>query len=230
LFAFLINQQKETRQAKSSGKPADGSVKRKQDALSCVLEYCTKPGCRRQYILKHFGEADTDPETICQKSCDYCIDPQRIEQAVRASDSMRAITKQKEMAKKTKSANTWNGQWDKPHGDDYDNFFEGRAEDWDVEGLGITSLANAKPEFVGSKSFVSAKTLKSKLDLLEVSRCGHYDYYSEASFVLILDAHFINRKWRRKKLEIQDSSNSRQAIPAVRPIPSRSTFKFKLNG
>jgi superfamily II DNA helicase RecQ len=168
LFAFLINKQEETRQAKSAGKSADGSAKRKQDALSCVLEYCTKPGCRRQYILKHFGEADTDPETICQKSCDYCIDPQRIEQAVRASESMRAITKQKEMAKKKKIANTWNGQWDKPHGDD-DNFSEAHAKNWDVEGLGITCLANAKPKFVGSKSFVSAKTLKSKLDLLEVS-------------------------------------------------------------
>lgn len=165
LFAFLISKQEENRKKKKVEQV--GGSNRNHEALEQVVEYCMTPHCRRQYVLKHFGEKETDPKTVCQKCCDYCSNPSRVEQAIQSSEAMRVITFQKkEEAKKKKKAKQWDGQWDKPHGDD--EFFEGHKEDWEVDGLGITSSAKAKPSFLGTKTFVSAKTLASKLDSLEV--------------------------------------------------------------
>lgn len=70
----------------------------------------------------------------------------------------------KDAAKKKSKESQWDGQWTAPHGDDFyvDN------EDWEVDGLGITGSSKPPPNFVGSTAFVTAKTLKSKLDSLEV--------------------------------------------------------------
>ena len=165
LFAFLIRKEAENRKDKAKG--YSSGVVRKQEALQKVVEYCVTAHCRRKFVLKHFGEKETDPKTVCQKSCDYCSNPRRIEQAIQSADSMRSITLQKKDAAKNRSkANEWDGQWSAPHGDD--SFFDGHSEDWEIDGLGITGAAKAKPKFVGSKAFVSAKTLASKLDSLEV--------------------------------------------------------------
>ena len=170
-FAFLIQKQEENSKKKDP-KASEAIVKRKQEALQQVVDYCMTAQCRRQYVLRHFGEKETDPKTVCQGSCDFCSNPERIEKAINASDAMRAVAfQQKQAAKKKESGKAWDGQWDRPHGDD--NFFEGRDEDWEVEGLGITSSVSTKTRnVVMSTSFVSAKslTLADKLDSLEVSQ------------------------------------------------------------
>lgn len=169
-FAYLISMQEESRKKKNEGQSSDGaSLKRKQEALSQVVEYCMTAHCRRQFVLKHFGEKETDPKTICQKSCDYCSNPERIEKAIQGSDAMRAVSFQKKQASKRKrNEKAWDGKWDQPHGDD--GFFENHDDDWEVEGLGITSSSTSTNACSsGSTSFVSAKSLVSRLDKLEVN-------------------------------------------------------------
>lgn len=158
-FAFIHRKEEEKQKDK-------GRLQRKLDALQKVVDYCVKPQCRRQFVLQHFGEKETDPKTVCMKSCDFCDNPGRIEQAIQAADSMRAITRQKEEAKKRSKEQKWDGQWSAPHGDD--GFFDGANEAWEVDGLGITGSAKVKSSFKGSTAFVSAKTLASRLDSLEV--------------------------------------------------------------
>ena len=39
--------------------------------LEGMIDYCTKPGCRRKHVLEHFGE-EFDATTQCRKTCDFC--------------------------------------------------------------------------------------------------------------------------------------------------------------
>jgi len=168
-FEFLLTKQEENKNKnKKPGEHSNGTLlKRNQDALQKVVEYCTTPHCRRQFVLKHFGEVVTDPKTVCQKSCDFCCNPDRVERALTASDSYRAMAIQKKQNAKFKSnAKKWDGQWNRPHGDEEN--FEGNAKDWEdfeVEGLGITAAASARQ--ATCNGFVSAGSLASKLKRLE---------------------------------------------------------------
>lgn len=169
-FSFLIQKQEESGKNKDR-KAIEAAVKRKQDALQQVVDYCMTAHCRREYVLKHYGEKDTDPKTICRGACDFCSNPERVEKAINASDAMRAVGFQRKQAsRKMTSAKAWDGQWSKPHGDG--DFFEGRNEDWEVEGLGITSSRPSKVNGGGrfkAEGFVTAKSMKlaDKLSSLE---------------------------------------------------------------
>ena len=169
-FSFLIQKQEDSGKNKDS-KAIEAAVKRKQDALQQVVDYCMTARCRREYVLKHYGEKETDPKRICQGSCDFCSNPEKVEKAINASDAMRAVGFQRKQASKKKtSAKAWDGQWSKPHGDG--DFYEGRHEDWEVEGLGITSSRPSKLNGGGrfkAEGFVTAKsmTLAEKLSSLE---------------------------------------------------------------
>lgn len=39
--------------------------------LEGMIDYCTKPGCRRKHVLQHFGE-EFDANTQCNMTCDFC--------------------------------------------------------------------------------------------------------------------------------------------------------------
>ena len=80
-FAFLIRKNLE-RQKKSPKKSERGIL----EALDKMTEYCTIHACRRKFLLKHFGE-EIDAKKICRKTCDYCIDPQKVSQAYTGSKS-----------------------------------------------------------------------------------------------------------------------------------------------
>ena len=171
-FSFLIQKQEESSKNKDS-KAIEATVKRKQDALQQVVDYCMTAQCRREYVLKHFGEKESDPKTICQGACDFCSNPERVEKAINASDAMRAVGFQRKQASKKKTTSkAWDGQWSRPHGDDGD-FYDRDHEDWEVEGLGITSSRPSNVNVGGNfraEGFVTAKslTLREKLSSFEV--------------------------------------------------------------
>jgi RecQ zinc-binding len=74
-------------------------------------DYCTQPGCRRQRLLKHFGERSTDPAVVCQKTCDYCCNPTKVNNMAQVAHvSYKPFPL-------NGSRNDWNGQWDQPHGE-----------------------------------------------------------------------------------------------------------------
>ena len=58
--------------------------------LERMVDYCIKPGCKRKYILNHFGEK-IDASIVCKRTCDYCCDPKKVEMAIRTSECMTAV-------------------------------------------------------------------------------------------------------------------------------------------
>ncbi len=57
-----------------------------------MVDYCTKPGCKRKYVLNHFGEK-IDADSVCRKTCDYCRDPMKVQRAIQASECMSSVVK-----------------------------------------------------------------------------------------------------------------------------------------
>ena len=81
-------------------------------ALEKMVDYCTKPCCRREYLLKFFGETITNPKTVCQKSCDFCRNPEKVSRAIESASCVN------DFAFRTAAAKEWDGQWTAPHGDE----------------------------------------------------------------------------------------------------------------
>lgn len=58
--------------------------------LEGMIEYCTKPRCRRKHVLEHFGE-QFDASTRCQKTCDFCKNPEKVERDTKAAECMSDV-------------------------------------------------------------------------------------------------------------------------------------------
>lgn len=87
-------------------------------SIQAVVEYCTTPECRRKYLLNFFGEK-INPKSVCNLTCDNCINPQGID-----SKSLGLIKRgfsnqnhQYVSRDVFKNDDDWNGQWDRPHND-----------------------------------------------------------------------------------------------------------------
>ena len=91
-FTFLVK--KNAEKARQKAGERDGKVSQKLDRALLEIEgmvnYCIKAGCKRQYVLNHFGEK-IDPKITCKKTCDYCLDPRKVEMAIQASECASAV-------------------------------------------------------------------------------------------------------------------------------------------
>jgi len=91
-FTFLVNKNAEKARQKTGQR--DGKVAQKLDRalleIEGMVDYCVKPGCKRQYVLSHFGEK-IGPKKLCQKTCDYCLNPRKVEMAIQASECASAV-------------------------------------------------------------------------------------------------------------------------------------------
>ncbi|KAL3757044.1 hypothetical protein ACHAWU_002883 [Discostella pseudostelligera] len=58
--------------------------------LEGMVNYCIKPMCKRKYVLGHFGE-NIDANIVCNKTCDYCMDPAKVERNIQASECMSTV-------------------------------------------------------------------------------------------------------------------------------------------
>lgn len=127
------------------------------DALEKMSEYCTKPACRRQYLLNFFGESNSDPRSVCMKSCDYCQNPEKVTKTIEAASCVNDFSFQ------TKAEKEWDGQWAAPHGDDDEGLDDdGIDRSWLLQsnGLSLTGedvdnvLPNATYHGIGQKAAV----------------------------------------------------------------------------
>ncbi|KAL7488025.1 hypothetical protein ACHAW6_013614 [Cyclotella cf. meneghiniana] len=91
-FAFIIKKKAESLAQKRGA--GDGYRPRSIDhgmvELERMIDYCTKPGCRRKHVLEHFAEK-FDPQTQCNKTCDYCKNPHKVEADIKAAECMSAV-------------------------------------------------------------------------------------------------------------------------------------------
>jgi superfamily II DNA/RNA helicase len=84
-FRYFLSQKKSKDDSTADDSP---SAKRDQNALQEMVNYCIVPGCRRSCLLKHFGEEMTDPTEICVDKCDYCLEPDKVRQAIEAAGAV----------------------------------------------------------------------------------------------------------------------------------------------
>lgn len=93
-FTFLVK--KNAEKARQKAGQRDGKVAQKLDRalleIEGMVDYCIKPGCKRQYVLSHFGEK-IDPKKLCKKTCDYCLNPRKVEMAIQASECASAVVR-----------------------------------------------------------------------------------------------------------------------------------------
>jgi hypothetical protein len=128
-----------------------------------MVDYCIKPGCRRQRLLAHFGERNRDPKSVCRKNCDFCKDPKTVEKEIEEASASNDFSFQTRIKPKAKPQ--WDGQWGRPLGDD-DSDYDADG-DWDVDGLNITG----KRQFGGydddgtSRGKPSAAAVLSKFEV-----------------------------------------------------------------
>jgi len=162
-FQFLI---RKTMEAKASKGKSTSGEHRSMETLDKMIKYCTLTSCRRQYLLKHFGE---NPKLICKKTCDYCINPKKIEAAMDVSMIARARRDVNRQQRQLRHAAKWVG----PYGDDIqdssDEEFYGNTSD---SGLGITSYKSNSSNSFSSKpsGFKSAKDVLSQYQAMEKSK------------------------------------------------------------
>ena len=80
-FSYSIRKPQDKKQSQGKSTKVDN---RSLDALQGMGGYCTKHDCRHTCLLKHFGEVIENH--LCNKSCDYCQNPSKVEEAVLASE------------------------------------------------------------------------------------------------------------------------------------------------
>lgn len=129
LFEFLAR--KET-----SRKNGEKKAERALEDLQKMVDYAMTPHCRRRYLLNHFGEKGEANQPSGCDTCDYCRHPTKVSQAIEqahASASAFHISKQ--------SSPKWNGQWDRPHGDEEDELSD--DDDHDDDGFDAQNYNNS---------------------------------------------------------------------------------------
>ena len=159
-FQWLIGQQvpKKDKDPQATKKQQG----RKLDSLEQMVNYCMKPQCRRNALIKHFGGTPVE----CEQSCDYCVDPQKIERAIQSAAALSSNTTTR-ISAKAYGGGDWDGQWTGLHGNEYGND-DSIARDWGecndvVDGLRITGpvddsvLPVEEEEKNGTKSWKKKK-------------------------------------------------------------------------
>lgn len=112
LFLWLLPHENTERAAQKKGK-LDGFMSKKIDhslvELEGMVDYCTKPGCKRKYVLNHFGEK-IDANIVCKKTCDYCQDPKKVERAIQASECMSTVVNSQRLMRAGRNGQHQNAQ------------------------------------------------------------------------------------------------------------------------
>mmetsp|Transcript_18011 Transcript_18011/g.27326 ORF Transcript_18011/g.27326 Transcript_18011/m.27326 type:complete len:587 (-) Transcript_18011:491-2251(-) len=177
-FAFLIRKNEERKAEKKKGSRGGGSsissmpsnfdnVDMKQ--LEKMIDYCTTGCCRRKYLLNHFGE-ECDPETVCKKTCDYCINPTKVEKQQNMSSVTKAIRDVKRQKFRYNKEPVFQGNIAEDNDEITDDTFDDYGSD-----LGIThykSSHSSTGQNSRSSGFTSAKSILKHYEKLECSGTG----------------------------------------------------------
>ena len=190
-FQFIITKSAEAAKAKGK-KNAAMTAERSMNALNTMMDLCTQRCCRRKFLLNHFGE-EIDPKTVCKKTCDYCIDPGRMDREMdkrMVSIARRDVWKQQQQFS---SAKKWQGDG----GDDSDEYSD--HDFYDGSGLGITkytSFYSAKiPDKKHQDGFKSAKEVLSHYEVRLQFAIVHITLLCNTLSLYSTNLSFFLRKW-----------------------------------
>ena len=184
-YKYLIRMQgNKSGKGVEAERKAERNTERKLEQLEEMQDYCTQLKCRRNTLIKHFGGKPVD----CQKTCDYCRNPKKVERSMHASTAIKDVRRQqksfrKNGGRKGKAKQPWNGQWDKPHGDEENDI----ANDWGdhclmAGDLRVTGPLGADTEAYPSSSkrggFTKASDILSKYESME----GRHERSSDSGY------------------------------------------------
>ena len=166
-FQFLLSQRPND----------DNKPHREMIGLDAMVRYCVTPGCRRCILLKHFGETIEDPKELCDASCDFCIDPSKVEKSI---DSANNADQYNFKSRPTEiySAEAL---------DDYDedSVSEERIEEWG--GLGITKSLEQDDGSMPSHqrkcvpNFEKASKILAKYEAVEMTSASFVTFKAKAA-------------------------------------------------
>eukprot|EP00566_Odontella_aurita_P002706 CAMPEP_0113582098 /NCGR_PEP_ID=MMETSP0015_2-20120614/31702_1 /TAXON_ID=2838 /ORGANISM="Odontella" /LENGTH=969 /DNA_ID=CAMNT_0000486685 /DNA_START=195 /DNA_END=3101 /DNA_ORIENTATION=+ /assembly_acc=CAM_ASM_000160 len=172
-FAFIIKKSNERKQNSKAGTNDERSL----TALQGMVNYCIHPGCRRKYLLKHFGE-DIKPKTVCKRTCDHCKNPGKVESDMNMSaisqDVMNMTARQKSSGR---TPHEWDGQWSRPHGDN-NHVSNKELGGWERDegelrinhsnGGELCNRVKTRNEPSSFGGFVKAKSILDKFEVMEM--------------------------------------------------------------
>lgn len=65
----------------------DQIYKASKESFNNLVKLCTKPICRRRIILEFFDETPSFSKKDGCKNCDFCTNPQKVEQLIKRATS-----------------------------------------------------------------------------------------------------------------------------------------------
>lgn len=167
-YAFLIRKAAEDK-VKKSKNPLQQADDRNLDELQKMVDYCMMQCCRRQFLLKHFGE-EIDPKITCRKTCDYCINPSNVIKAQEDSSVSRAIRDVKYQSFRNFSTNelTHNYNLEDDDFEDLGPIYETDLILTSSDSRGVDDVQSVSRKKICNVGFSSAKSV---LDELEAKEC-----------------------------------------------------------
>jgi len=169
-FAYLVKLNAE-RAAKKKGNRMTQKVDHSLVELEKMTDYCTQPICKRKFVLEHFGEK-IDAGAVCNKTCDYCQNPQKVGREIQAAECMSAVANSHRLMHHAKKKGQEPKKFHHNPLDDEESLGDHRGSD-DFFGrdeglLGITNYTG--DDIVASgpkKGFVKASSVLNKFDTME---------------------------------------------------------------
>ncbi len=203
-FRYLIQMQTNNSKGERDKTSQEKNLERKLNQLNEMKKYCTLLKCRRNSLIQHFGGRPVN----CQKSCDYCNNPQKVERQFHSSNAIKSVRHQ--IPDKRQANNTWDGQWNGPHGSLVDDSLD---NDWGDNGmvvgdLRVTGPLEVDPGVTESKSvknggrvgFVKACDILSKYEAMESRAKKNGDFFgtreestNSTRASVIMPAHLIEK-------------------------------------
>ncbi len=162
-FQYLI-QQRKVKDDKNE------TSRRALEALECMDSYATSLGCRRCYLLQHFGEK-SDPKAVCEQTCDWCSNPQSVQR------SMQAAAASSFQSRTTLSSDVYSGRTRRDM-DDFTDDEDTFEEDLAYGDLGINHYMDTADKNQDKKpngDFRKASSILSKYEvglILLVANCS----------------------------------------------------------
>lgn len=199
-FAYIIRKSASSKGAASRNQQDENNKAAEQPlaALEKMVNYCIVPGCRRQFLLEHFGEK-TDPKAVCSKTCDYCENPTKVQKDIQASDVVKDVLQSAGNYLSMLHKKEWDGQWDQPHGDAIDDYNHDFDERWKGSLLKTTGEDDDDWEDFAQKSSFPTKRKRfektssllakyEKLESLEESSGGFVNFRTQG------DGHNLSQR------------------------------------
>lgn len=179
-FQFLLSQRKSEK--------GDKEPLRELSSLKEMVNYCMVPGCRRVRLLQHFGEKMDDPKQVCYSSCDYCLNPTRVQQAIEAASVANDFVSYTRMPEQ-KKRNPNDG-----HDDDNDD--ECMIKVWNVGDLHVTgTMVDDTNDFSEKQNkpvnFEKASSILAKYEAIECKSSGFVNFKQTTDTRVRVPQHLI---------------------------------------